>query len=143
MKIPKSPPPFNKLFADLKDVSKMQKIVGLSKNPLVSRHYLHWEKLRHHKIKGHTAKELWLAVKLQRFGNLKSITLHDKKNHPFKFCTPELVLENLHRIDVGAGAAIGVPEPITNPQTKDKYLIRSLMEEAITSSQLEEEATNR
>jgi Fic family protein len=38
---------------------------------------------------------------------------------------------------------VGLPEPITNPQTKDKYLIRSLMEEAITSSQLEGAATTR
>jgi Fic family protein len=53
------------------------------------------------------------------------------------------VQENLHRIDVGGGAAVGTPEPITNPQTKDKYLIRSLMEEAITSSQLEGAATTR
>src|SRR5437773_5756577 len=44
---------------------------------------------------------------------------------------------------MGAGTAIGVPEPITNPQTKDKYLIRSLMEEAITSSQLEGATTTR
>jgi Fic family protein len=36
-----------------------------------------------------------------------------------------------------------VPEPITNPQTRDRYLIRSLIEEAITSSQLEGAVTTR
>ena len=54
--------------------------------------------------------------------------------------------QQLHLIDMGAGAiplTIGIPEPIANTQTKDKYQIRSLMEEAITSSQLEGAATTR
>lgn len=143
MRIPQAPPLFNKLFAELREPAKIKKIMGLAKNPLVSRHYLHWDKLKHHKVEGYTSEELWLFVKLQRLGTLKPIPLLDKKGNVFQFCTPELVLENLHRIDVGAGAAVGIPEPITNPQTKDKYLIRSLMEEAITSSQLEGAATTR
>jgi Fic family protein len=54
-----------------------------------------------------------------------------------------MVQEELHEIDVGAGGSLGVPEPITNPQTRDRYLIRSLIEEAITSSQLEGAVTTR
>jgi len=141
MKIPQSPPPFN--FGALKDQNKVKKLFELTKNPLVSRHYLHWDKLRHHKIEGYTSEELWMAAKFQRFGTLRAIPLWDKTGRPFQFCVPERVQENLHQIDVGGGAAVGIPEPITNPQTKDKYLIRSLMEEAITSSQLEGAATTR
>ncbi|HTA29971.1 MAG TPA: Fic family protein [Candidatus Cybelea sp.] len=74
---------------------------------------------------------------------LKSIPLKDKEGNPFRFCTPELVQQELHAIDVGAGRSIGIPEPIANPQTRDRYLIRSLMEEAITSSQLEGAVTTR
>lgn len=143
MKIPQSPPSFNKLFAGLKEPSKLKKILELARQPLVSRYYLHWDKLRHHKVEGCSTEDLWLSAKLQRLPILKAIPLLDKKGNAFQFCTPELVLENLHQIDVGAGAAVGVPEPITNPQTKEKYLIRSLMEEAITSSQLEGAATTR
>ncbi len=51
--------------------------------------------------------------------------------------------EELHQIDVGAGRAIGMPDPITNPQTRGRYRVRSLMEEAITSSQLEGSVTTR
>ena len=141
MKIPQCPPKFD--FGVLKDLNKVKKFIELAKNPLVSRHYLHWDKLRHHKIEGYTSEDLWMAAKLQRLGTLKAIPLLDKSGRPFQFCVPELVQENLHRIDVGGGAAVGTPEPITNPQTKDKYLIRSLMEEAITSSQLEGAATTR
>ena len=141
MKIPQRPPPFN--FGALKDQGKFKKIFESAKHPLISRHYLHWDKLRHHKIEGYTTEDLWMAAKFQRLGTLKSVPLVDKSGMPFQFCVPELVQKSLHGIDFGAGAAVGIPEPITNPQTKDKYLIRSLVEEAITSSQLEGAATTR
>ena len=142
MKIPKTPPTFEKVFKEL-NLLTIQKMMALANNPLVVRQYLHWDKLQHHKVEGYTTEELWAAVKLQRNGALKPISLKDRKGQPFRFCVPELVAQQLHLIDMGAGATIGVPEPITNPQTKDKYLIRSLMEEAITSSQLEGAATTR
>ena len=142
MKIPKIPPTFAKVIKDL-DLSDFQKMVSLADNPLFVRRYLHWDKLQHHKVAGYTPEELWAAVKLQRHGALRPISLKDKTGKPFLFCVPEIVAQQLHIIDMGAGATIGTPEPITNPQTKDKYLIRSLMEEAITSSQLEGAATTR
>ncbi len=42
-----------------------------------------------------------------------------------------------------AGGKIEMPDQITNPQTRDRYYISSLMEEAITSSQLEGAAVTR
>ena len=106
MKVPQSPPPFN--FGALKDQNKFKKLFELAKNPLVSRHYLHWDKLRHHKIEGYTSEELWMAAKFRRIGTLKAVPLLDKAGRPFQFCVPELVQENLHRIDVGGGAAVGI-----------------------------------
>jgi Fic family protein len=141
MKIPLSPPPFD--LTALQDPAKIKKIFELAKNPLVSRRYLHWDKLRHHKAGEFSPADLWMAAKFQRLGTLKMIPLLDKSGRPFQFCVPEIVQEILHQIDVGGGASVGIPEPIMNPQTKDKYLIRSLMEEAITSSQLEGAATTR
>jgi len=126
-----------------KNPSQLMKLLEVGKNPLLSRHYLHWDKLRHHKVEGFKPEELWAAAKVQRLGTLKPIPLKDVSGHPFSFSVPGIVAELLHEIDVGAGTSIGVPEPITNPQTKKQYLIRSLMEEAITSSQLEGAATTR
>jgi len=54
-----------------------------------------------------------------------------------------LTKEQLHLIDRGAGALIGTDEPVTSPHTRDRYLMRSLIEEAIASSQLEGAATTR
>jgi Fic family protein len=76
-------------------------------------------------------------------GLLKNIPLCNKTKNSFRFCTPDSILRDLHEIDVGAGKLIGMPDPITNPQTRDRYLIRSLIEEAVTSSQLEGAVTTR
>jgi Fic family protein len=106
--------------------------------------YLHWDKLRYlTPPEGLSVEEWWLGIKLRRQGSLKSIPLQDKSSQPFRFGVPDLVQAELHDIDVGAGRSIGIPEPIMNPQTRDKYLVRSLMEEATTSSQLEGAATTR
>jgi Fic family protein len=52
-------------------------------------------------------------------------------------------MEELHQIDLGSGGQVSLPDQITNPQTRDRYLVSSLMEEAITSSQLEGAVTTR
>jgi len=53
------------------------------------------------------------------------------------------VTDLLHQIDRGGGTFVEIPEPITNAEQRDRYVVRSLMEEAITSSQLEGAATTR
>jgi len=125
-------------------MKKFDRIVELAGSERLFRHYQHWDKLRRYPApEGFTHEEWWFAMKFQRIGLLKPVALLDKKSRPFKFCVPDLVQEELHEIDMGAGATLSVPEPITNPQTRDQYLVRSLIEEAITSSQLEGAATTR
>ncbi|MEO8613541.1 MAG: Fic family protein [Luteolibacter sp.] len=87
--------------------------------------------------------EWWLALKYQRLAGTKIIALKDRKGVPFRFGVPDKIAKQLHEIDLGAGGRIGIPEPVTNPNTRDQYLIRSLMDEAITSSQLEGAVTTR
>ncbi len=107
-------------------------------------HYVHWDKLRRYPApNGITHQEWWLILKISRMNALKPIGLSDKTGRPFQFAVPELVMEELHQIDLGAGGLISLPEPITNPQTRDRYLVSSLIEEAITSSQLEGAVTTR
>lgn len=125
------------------EAGRLDEILKLSRET-VTGHYLHWDKLRRLKPPaGFTVEDMWLGAKFQRMGYLKPVPLNDKEGNPFKFGIPDLVQKELHAIDVGAGRSIGIPEPITNPQTRDRYLIRSLMEEAITSSQLEGAVTTR
>jgi len=144
MKIPESPPKLTDLFSKLNDPERFSKVLALPRTGGVASEYLHWDRLRRLPApEGLTAEDIWLALKLQRMGLLKPIPLGDKSGKPFQLCAPGIVQEELHRIDVGAGGSIGIPEPITNPQTRDQYLVRSLIEEAITSSQLEGAATTR
>jgi Fic family protein len=144
MKIPQRPPPYMELFKKRVGTERLGAVLGLVGLQIASEHYLHWDQLRRFTPpEGFTVEEWWLATKLQRNGVLKSVPLNDKEGKPFRFCVPDLVQQELHAIDVGAGSAIGIAEPITNPQTRDGYLMRSLMEEAITSSQLEGAVTTR
>jgi Fic family protein len=143
MKIPRTPPDFMKRVAELSKTNRLLDLLNLAKYQSVTEYY-HWDKLRHLKPPaGFSSEEWWAAIKLQRNGGQKPLDLRDKAGQPFRFSVPEQVQKELHQIDVGAGGSLGVPEPITNPQTRDHYLVRSLMEEAITSSQLEGAVTTR
>ena len=106
--------------------------------------YRHWDTLRHLEApEGVTHLEWWAATKMLRAAALKEIPLHDTTGHPFKYGVTDEVTQRLHQIDLGAGGLIGMPEPITNPQTRSQYVMRSLFQEALTSSQLEGAATTR
>lgn len=142
MKMPQTPIPFSELVRKALDAKRFDYV--LSHGHDLPDDYPHWDRLRHlTPPSGITVEEWWLTIKLRREGLLKAIPLADPKGRPFRFGVPDLVQAELHDIDVGAGRSLGIPEPIANPQTRDRYLIRSLIEEAITSSQLEGAATTR
>ena len=106
--------------------------------------YFHWDELRYRTPpKGLTHEEWWLGLKFQRISARRPIPLKDKAGNPFSFVAPDIVTELLHQIDRDGGTLIQIPEPVTNPGERDRYVVRSLMEEAITSSQLEGAATTR
>ena len=141
MKLPQSPPKFEDLLAEIAP----ERIAQLASHMRTSAgHYLHWDKIRHRPPpEGLSHREWWLALKLARTNALQPIDLKDTAGKPFQFAVPERVLQELHKIDLGTGGLVSIPEPIVNPQARDRYLVRSLMEEAITSSQLEGAATTR
>jgi len=100
--------------------------------------YLHWDELRRKSVpNGFSHEEWWFALKFRRKGGYRSLPLLDKAGQPFCFSIPDAVLELLHRIDFMAGAYIGLPDTLMNPQLRDRYVVSSLIQEAITSSQLE------
>ena len=141
MQIPQNPPPISQLIREVQGTGRIDKILQPGTEDL-DRHYLHWDKLRRYPAPADlTHREWWLSVKLKRAG--RPIGLKDKSDRPFKFSVPDLVTKDLHQVDFNAGGMGSVPEPITNPHTRDRYLVSSLMEEAITSSQLEGAVTTR
>ncbi len=106
--------------------------------------YHHWDHLRHlSPPEGFSSETWWLGLKLNRSYSFKELPLHDKSKQPFRFLVTDFVSEQLHHTDLGAGGRIGIPASVTNAETKDQYYVSSLIEEAITSSQLEGAATTR
>jgi len=144
MRIPQTPPKLEELMAEAAETGRMMQLFTLMREAKTPRHYLHWDKIRRHPTpEGINHREWWMMQKLSRLEALKPIGLRDLSGKPFQFAIAGLVMEELHQIDLGAGGLVSIPEPITNPQTRDRYLVRSLREEAITSSQLEGAVTTR
>jgi Fic family protein len=106
--------------------------------------YLHWDELRHRPPpQGLSHEQWWLAEKLARRGTSIPLPLLSSDGGPFWLCQPPMLLKGLHEIDMKAGASVMAPEAVTTSSTRDRYLLSSLMEEAITSSQMEGAATTR
>ena len=145
IRIPQTPPQFHALLAKLKPGERLVEILSKIQNGKTRDSYLHWDELRHKTPpSGISHHEWWFVVKLSRFSLLKPIGLKDKFGIPFQFGLTELVTKELHEIDLSAGGTIGLPGPIANlHRARDRYLVRSLIEEAIASSQLEGAMTTR
>lgn len=106
--------------------------------------YFHWDELRHRTPPAdlsHT--EWWLGLKLSRLSSKRAVPLLDKDASAFSFNLPDEALEQLHFVDQHAAGQIQIAEEVTNPASRDRYIINSLIEEAITSSQLEGASTTR
>lgn len=106
--------------------------------------YLHWDQLRHRTPPaGFTLEERWLAIKLSRAAVLRDIPLADAAGRAFRIAIVDPVQEMLHQIDQRAAGRIAFPDALTNPETRDRYIVNSLIEESITSSQMEGASTTR
>ena len=107
--------------------------------------YLHWDELRHRTPpQGLSHEQWWLAEKLpSRLSTGTPLPLLSCAGSPFWLCQPPMLLQAPHDIDRRAGAGGMAPSAVTTPSTRDRYLQSALMEEAITSSQMEGAATTR
>ena len=144
MRIPQTPPSFAKLLTGLDKPGRLGAILDGVGDSTAGGNYPHWDELRFRKPPGGlTHEEWWFGLKLRRHAAYRAIPLKDKGDREFCFTLPDLVADLLHQIDRGGGTLIEIPEPVTNPEQRDRYVVRSLMEEAITSSQLEGAATTR
>ncbi|WP_243323892.1 Fic family protein [Geothrix sp. SG200] len=143
MKLPHPPPDISSLLSVI-EPGDIQKILEHQPGPLVKDVYLHWEELRHRDPPEGLDHELWwLGVKWARQALLKPLPLLDKEGRPFFFGAPEPVQIDLHHIDQDAAGEIKSATETATPATRDRYLLKSVIEEAITSSQLEGASTTR
>lgn len=135
------PPNFEDLIATVPAKRAMEIILNfdLKAEPYL---YLHWDKLRYKKPpKGLTVKEWWLGIKTSRRALYKPIAHCDQAGRPFVYAKPAPVQRLLHELDIRIGPGL---QSIDQDSELGQYnLINSLIEEAITSSQLEGASTTR
>jgi Fic family protein len=107
--------------------------------------YPHWDKLRHlAPPSGYTHEEWWLSLTLSRASGRRALPLSTASGHPFTYSLPDEVLRHLHYVDQHCSGEIAMAEVVTaDDQARQHYLVNSLMEEAIRSSQLEGASTSR
>jgi Fic family protein len=147
MRKPKQPPNVETLLqraSEQSDANFFGRILGVSATTTGSR-YLPWDELRHRQPpEDLTSEDWWLATKLARGGMRRDLPLADKDGRRFTYALPDDVLRGIESVDKHTSGRIGVPEPVSqDAPARDRYVISSLIEEAITSSQLEGASTTR
>lgn len=106
--------------------------------------YRHWHTLRDlTPPQGLSSEEWWLALKLARASLRKKLPLRDAHGRHLYVAVPEPAQAMLMTIDQQASGRLTAPELVASPAHRDRYLVSSLIEEAIRSSQLEGAATTR
>lgn len=105
----------------------------------IDREYLYWDKVKYTAPENVDKHTLWHAVKIQR--QLNSQTVRFGK-YVFHFTITKNMLALLHAFDMNLGGNLGT-KSIIPASDKSYYLISSIMEEAIASSQMEGASTTR
>ncbi len=141
MKVPRTPPSLGSITEKLGPQGVLRL---LNIEPLQQGRYLHWDELRHRPVpEGLDHESWWAGIKIARQASSRPLPLIDKQGRAMSFATPDLVLKALHEIDRQAAGEIVMDHPIVSGEDRNRYLINSLIEEAITSSQLEGASTTR
>jgi Fic family protein len=138
------PPAYNDLLTNISG----DRIVELIKKGLGhsdAQNYVHWDKLRHLEPPDDLSREeWWFLIKSSRSPAMRPIALTDADGRLFAYSTPDVVQRHLHYVDQRCSGEIAMPTVVTtDEQARQHYLVNSLMEEAIRSSQLEGATTSR
>jgi len=141
MRIPENPPSDEEIYkllgqSDSKSIEELKPYLDI-----VNSKYLHWDELpmRFKDVK-FNLKLLWGYAKLVREFNNRAIRLDGLTLH---YVQTPLIEKALHGLDMRVGGKIDFESHMPSVDLKRKYLVNSLMEEAIASSQLEGAATTR
>jgi Fic family protein len=114
------------------------------KPPTAGGQYLHWDQIRHRQPPaGMTAQQWWFSMKMARMALSRPLAMPDPAGLPFRYSLTPAIEEGLHWITSLATGRVAMPSEVTESGPKERFLVRSIIEEAITSSQLEGASTTR
>lgn len=138
-------PTYLELVAKLGPEAVPRSLSALRSLPPDEGRYLHWDKLRHLSPPGDlSSEEWWLGLKTRRAAEARALPWGDKEGTQFRYGLPDMLLKRLHRVDQRASGEVAMDEVVTSEkQAGQRFLVNSLMEEAIRSSQLEGATTSR
>ena len=146
MRKPLQPPDWLQLMAQYADEGPERMIKVFSSGRAVDDkgRYLHWDQMRHRTPPdGLTLNEWWVGTAASRVKNARVLPFAGTDGNPFRFTNIDGVQEMVHRIDQQASGRIQTDRIVASVGSRDRYLVSSLVEEAITSSLLEGAATTR
>jgi hypothetical protein len=147
MKLPEIGPGFNHIFRKYRKFSIVEIIHSREAQEIFRRanlEYWPWEEFKYKaKRCKFTPECLWGYLKFSRRHSIRGLPFSDAHGNPFGFWLPDKVIEDLHYIDQSMGGGFLMEGTDLLPEAKERYIISSLMEEAIASSQIEGAATTR
>lgn len=143
MRKPQPPPPLMDLLMQKVKEPEFFATAMAAVQAAGANRYMPWDQLRWRPSPaGLTAEEWWLVSKLARNGMKRVLPLIDANGTPFSYALPDEVLRGIESVDKYTSGRIGVPEPVVqDAPDRARYVVNSLIEEAITSSQLEGAST--
>ncbi len=143
MKKPEIPPQVNQIptYSDI--MSSLIKIGEFNEFfKIEDTEYPYWEEWKYKsKSWDISSEDIWSCAKFRR-GGRRNIKISSVDGFDFQFNNPSIIQKLLHELDLNLGGSLQSESLIPN-QEKDKYLVSSIMEEAIASSQIEGAVTTR
>jgi len=106
--------------------------------------YLYWDKLKYKNApQGLTKEEFWSLVRQFRNLLLKKTPIKAENGDYFKWIRLPCTEEFLHKIDISSGGQVFATMETLSDMSKQKFISKGVLEEAIASSQLEGAHTTR
>ena len=146
MKKPELPPNSRITSDNMQDVINFltNNAPAMSQLNDIEKQHLYWEDFKYRVKKLGAAPELlWVLAKMQRQQTVTKINICNTPGFSFQYKSTAKILKHLHNFDLNLGGILDGGGTIVPADEKNKYLISSIMEEAIASSQLEGAVTTR
>lgn len=108
--------------------------------------YPYWDKLKHWPLpEGIDPEIVWILREAGSWPNRRVLPLADIHGRSFSFWLPDRIQQWLHEIDRNSAAPWVLEEGrgVPSGSEREKYLVESLREESIASSQIEGASTTR
>lgn len=141
----KKPPDWKKALANPKELIElfsskdMQALVKKANSE-----YLHWDKFRYQPMpKNITPESAWAFLKMARSTGKENIGVIDERGNSFSIFLTKEHMKDLSFIDSHSSGTIVTGEGMPDDASKDRLVINGLIEEAISSSQIEGANTTR